>query len=86
MGNAAVLSWQHIGRHLHPFDQFTGSIRRRPHQDLAGLFGVLQLLRPRVSGGCLGIWKLIPCGISTLMALRRAIIITQYLDFRRHDT
>jgi len=63
MGNAAVLSWQHIGRHSHPFDQFTGFIRRRPNQDLAGLFGVLQPLRPWVSGDCLGIWKLIPYGI-----------------------
>ncbi|KAJ4988958.1 hypothetical protein SVAN01_05582 [Stagonosporopsis vannaccii] len=63
MGNAAVLSWQHIGRHSHPFDQFTGFIRRRPTQDLAGLFGVLQPLRPWVSGDYLAIWKLIPYGI-----------------------
>lgn len=76
-----MLSWQHIGQHAHLFDHFTGSIRRRPIQDLAGLFGVLQPLRPRVSGDCLGIWKLIPCGISTLMALRQAIIITQHMIF-----
>jgi hypothetical protein len=55
--------------------------RRRPTQDLAGLFGVLQLLRPRVSGDCLGNWKLIPCGISTLTALRQAIITTQHMIF-----
>ena len=73
-----MLSWQHIGRHPYPLDQIAGSFRRKSNQDLAGLFGVLQTLRPLVSGDCLGIWKLIPCGISTLMALGLAIITTPH--------
>ncbi|OSS46071.1 hypothetical protein B5807_08186 [Epicoccum nigrum] len=52
MGNAAVLSWQHFGRHSHPLDQFKGSIRRRPNQDLASFFPCL------ASTTASGFWRL----------------------------
>lgn len=55
-------------------DLFVGDLIRT----LQAFSHVLLPLRPRVSGDCLGIWKLIPSGISTLLVLRLATITTQY--------